>query len=359
VPDDAVFLKEIVEDNAEAEVLEFAKVDGDGFGALGAVAAGDIGRDGLTIGDDPIDHPARDVFLDGAEMIGESVTGSLAGLGHEIGDIDARRFGLDDGGSNFRDKEIGKDAGVKRTGAEQNEVGLRDGFEGFGNGTDAARRERELFNGLAAGGDARFPLDAAAILESGHERNVGNGRWKDAATDGEHFTADADGFAKVAGDVRERGEKKIAKVVANEAAPGMEAILKEAGEESFVFGKRHHAVANVAWRENAILAAKTTGTAAIIGDGDDGGEIGDGALGSGMLVAAANDVFFQSTQDGGKARAPTEGHDAEAVGESVRSGGAFFHVSFSEPCGSILQKSVRCRIQGAAVLGERRVYPAL
>jgi len=167
-----VFLKEIIEDDAEAELLELGKVDGDGFGALGAVTAGDFGRDRLTIGDDPIDHAARDVFLDGAEMIGESVSGSLAGLGHKIGDIDARSFGLDDGRSNFPDEKIREDAGVERAGPEQNEVGLGDGLEGFGNGADAAGRERELFDGFAAGGDARFPLDTAAILERGNERNV-------------------------------------------------------------------------------------------------------------------------------------------------------------------------------------------
>src|SRR5712692_4067357 len=54
VAQDAVFLEEIVEDDAEAELLEGGKIDGHRFGALGAVAPGHIGRDGLAIGDDPI-----------------------------------------------------------------------------------------------------------------------------------------------------------------------------------------------------------------------------------------------------------------------------------------------------------------
>src|SRR5713226_10064573 len=85
VADDAVFLEEIVEDDAEAELLERGKIDGHRFGALRAVATRYIGRDGLTIGDDPIDHAARDVFLDGAEVIGKGVAGGFAGLGHQIG----------------------------------------------------------------------------------------------------------------------------------------------------------------------------------------------------------------------------------------------------------------------------------
>ena len=117
VPDDAVFFEKVVEDHAEAKLLQRGKVDGDGLGSLGAVTAGDIGRNRLAIGDDPIDYAAGDVSLDGAEMIGEGVAGSFAGLGHEIGDIDARSFGFDDGGRNFWDKKIGEDAGVKRAGA--------------------------------------------------------------------------------------------------------------------------------------------------------------------------------------------------------------------------------------------------
>ena len=117
VAQDAVFLKEIVEDDAEAELLERGKIDGHRFGALGAVAADYIGRDGLAIGDDPIDDAMRDVFLDGAEMIGEGITCGFTGLGHQIGDVNARSLGLGDGAGNFRDQQVWENAGVKRAGA--------------------------------------------------------------------------------------------------------------------------------------------------------------------------------------------------------------------------------------------------
>ena len=58
VAEDAVFLEEIIEDNAEAELLEFREIDYHRFGALRAIAASDIGRDRLPVGDDPIDHAA-------------------------------------------------------------------------------------------------------------------------------------------------------------------------------------------------------------------------------------------------------------------------------------------------------------
>ena len=58
VSEDAVFLEEIIEDDAEAELLEVREIDGDWFGTLRTITASDIGRDGLPIGDDPINHTA-------------------------------------------------------------------------------------------------------------------------------------------------------------------------------------------------------------------------------------------------------------------------------------------------------------
>ena len=147
--------------------------------------------------------------------------------------------------------------------------------------------------------------------------------------------------------MRERGEKKIAEIVANEPAPGVEAILKEASEESFIFRKGHHAVADVAGRENAVLAAQAAGTAAVIGDGDDGCEISDRALKSGMFVAAPHYVFLEPAKECGEARTAAKSHDAEAAGENVRSGGAFFHFQvyrildgpfYRKVCGAAVQK---------------------
>src|SRR6266436_6569156 len=64
--EDGVLLEEIVEDDAVAEFLESGEIDGHGFGALGAVAAGDLGRYGLAIGNHPIDDAMAHVRLDGA-----------------------------------------------------------------------------------------------------------------------------------------------------------------------------------------------------------------------------------------------------------------------------------------------------
>ena len=118
-------------------------------------------------------------------------------------------------------------------------------------------------------------MDAAAVFESGDERDVGNRGGENLAADRENFAADADGFGEIAGDVSESGEEEIAEIVADESAAGVKAILEEAAEESFVLAESDHAIADVAGRKDAIFAAQAAGTAAVVGDGDDGGEIGD------------------------------------------------------------------------------------
>jgi len=94
----------------------------------------------------------------------------------------------------------------------------------------------------------------------------------------------------------ESGEEKIAEVMTDESAPGVKTVLKKAAEKSFIFRKGDHTVADVAGRKDAILAAQAAGAAAVIGDGDDRGEIGNGALGSRVLIGAADDVFLESAK---------------------------------------------------------------
>jgi hypothetical protein len=325
VADDAVFLEEIVQNDAEAKFLEGGEVNGHGFGALGAVTAGDIGGDGLAIGNDPINDAVADVGLDGAEMVGKGIAGGFAGLGHEIGNVDARGFGFGDGAGNFRNQKIRQNAGVERTRAEEDQVGLLDGFDGFGKRADAARRKAEALDGRAAGSNAGFAVHGAAVFKFGDKVDVGKSRGEDAAANGEDSAADTDGFGEIAGNMGEGGEKEIAKIVADEPAAGVEAILKEAAEEGFIFRKSDHAIANVAGREDAIFAAEAAGTAAVIGDGDDGGKIGDGAFRAGLFAGAGDDEFLEAAEKSGEASAAAEGHDAEAAGESVWFGGTLFH----------------------------------
>ncbi len=323
--EDSVFLEEIIEDDAEAELLERGEVDSNGFGALRAITTGHVGRNGLAIGNDEVDDALRDVLLDSAKMIGKGVASGFAGLGHQVGDVDARGLGFGDGGGNFRDHQVRKDAGVERARAEQNQIRFLDGFDGPGERTHAARGKLEPLDGRAAGGDARFAVNGAAVFERGDEMHVRERRRENPAANRQHFAADANGFRKIAGNVRERSKEKISEIVADEAAASVKTILEQAAEKGFIFRESHHAIANVAGRKDAVLAAQAAGAAAVIGDGDDRGEIGDGPFGGGATVGAANHVFLESPKQRGKPGAASKSDDAETGGKSFRFGGPLFH----------------------------------
>ena len=93
--------------------------------------------------------------------------------------------------------------------------------------------------------------------------------------------------------MRERGEKEIAQIVAAQSVAAGKAVIEELGEKLFVLGERHQAVADVAGRKNAEIAPQAAGTAALVGDGDDGSEPRDfrpklgGACGLGDVVLEA------------------------------------------------------------------------
>jgi len=295
---DAVFFDEVVEDDPVAELLEGVEIDGDGLGAFGAIALGDFARDRLAIRDDPVDEAAGAVFANRFEVIGEGVAGSFAGLRHEIGDVDPRSFRIADSVGDLGYQQVGKDARVERARAKEDEVGFADGFERFGEGARVTRRKREALDALTAGSDAGFAVDAAAVFESSDEGDVGNCRREDLTADRQNFAADANSFGEVAGDVSEGGEEEVAEIVANEAAAGVEAILKEAAEKGFVLAEGDHAVADVAGREDAIFAAEAAGAAAVVGDGDDGGEAGDRVFAFDFVAAAGDEIFEAAQQSG-------------------------------------------------------------
>jgi len=316
--DDPVFFKEIVENDPKTELFQFKKIDDNRLGALSAVPSGDVGRHGLAIRDNPIDQPVRDVPLDGSKMIGLGVAGRFTGLGHEVGDVHARRSRARDGLGNLRDEQIRKDAGIERARAQENKVGELYRRDGLSERTHMARRQGELLDGSTAGGDARFAMDHAAVGERGNEVDVRKRGRKDAAANGEDFAADAHRFREIPGNVRERGQKEIPEIVADQAASRLKAILKKAAEKRFVFRKRDHAIADVAGRQNSILTSKTTGASTVVSNRNNGGKIDDGTLGSGMAFMTAEDVFLESSQKSREAGATAKRDNAETGNAATR-----------------------------------------
>jgi hypothetical protein len=105
----------------------------------------------------------------------------------------------------------------------------------------------------------------------------------------------------------------------------VETILEEAAEKGFIFRESDHAVANIAGREDAILAAQAAGTAPVIRDSHNSGEVRNGVLGGGVLVSAADYVFLEPAKECGKTGTATKRDDAEAAVKNFRFGPGLFH----------------------------------
>ena len=200
----------------------------------------------------------------------------LVGLGHEVADVDAGGLGGGDGLGDAADEQVGDERGVERAGAEGDEVGVGDGFEGFGEGLGVGGVEHEFDDAVRAGGDVGFAVDDGAVVHARGEGDVGVGGGVDAAAGGENLRGHLHGLGEVAGDVGESGDEEVAEAVAFEVAL-VEAVLEEAGEQVLVLGERDHAVADVAWGKHLEVFAEAAGGAAVVGDGDDGGEVADDA----------------------------------------------------------------------------------
>ena len=154
-----------------------------------------------------------------------------------------------------------------------------DGLHGFRQGRGIGRIEREFDNAAVAGGDVGFAADKGAVVHLGDQGGVDRGGRVDAAARGENLGGQLDGLGKVAGDLSESGDKEVAEVVALQGIAGAEAMVEEAGEQCFFFAEGDHAVAQVAGGKHVEVLAQAAGGATVVGDGDHGGQVGDGARG--------------------------------------------------------------------------------
>ena len=95
------------------------------------------------------------MVINGAHMVGDGIVLRLAGLRHQIRDVDPRGARIGDHVDDFFHQQIGNDARVKRAGSHEDQVRLAKGLENLPN--RAARgaapdahammgfREREIF----------------------------------------------------------------------------------------------------------------------------------------------------------------------------------------------------------------------
>ena len=215
-------------------------------------------------------------------------------------------------------QQIGDERGVKRAGTDGDEVGALDGFQRLRQRRGVGWIEHQLGDAPAAGGDVGFAAHERAVVHARHQRGIGRGDGVDAATGGENLRRQLDGVGKVAGNLGERGDKEVAEVVSLERVAAAEAMGEEPGQQIFFLAERDHAVAQVAGRQHVEVLAQAAGGAAVVGDGDHGGEVGDEAGLARARLAGGADVAAQSAQQRGETGAAADGDHAQRPPEARR-----------------------------------------
>ena len=114
-----MLLQKVGGDVAQAHTFQLGERGLDDLGALGFVAAQDFGGCGRAIDYNAIEEARAGVFVDGANVVGDGIMLGLAGLRHQVGDIDACRAGVCDDFGDVFDQQVGNDAGVERAGADR------------------------------------------------------------------------------------------------------------------------------------------------------------------------------------------------------------------------------------------------
>ena len=104
--------------------------------------------------------------------------------------------------------------------------------------------------------------------------------------------------------------KRLPKLWPPSPFPRLEAVGEELREQVFFGAESDHAVAQVAGRQHVEVLAQAAGRSAVVGDGDDRGEIGDVARNVCWPVGKG-DVTAETAKQRREACAATDGDDAE------------------------------------------------
>ena len=209
-------------------------------------------------------------------MVGGGEIYRFAGLAHEVANTYLQSGAGNDRGGDAGDQQVWDDAREKGSRAEGDQVGFGHSGERFGQGLRAAGQDSEIANGGARFRDLAFAGDECSVLELGRDDDVFRRGRNDFAGRSEDAAGKADGAGEIAGEMGERGEKKIAEAMALKTASGGKTVLKKLAKKCFFLREGNHAIANIAGREDGEIFPQASGTSAVVGDRYDGGERGDG-----------------------------------------------------------------------------------
>src|SRR3989337_2140306 len=81
----------------------------------------------LVVDHHPVDQPSPEVGIEGALVLQTVVAVGFARLGGDIAYVDFERPTGADGGRDFRDEQVGQDAGIQTARADDDHVGVQNG----------------------------------------------------------------------------------------------------------------------------------------------------------------------------------------------------------------------------------------
>src|SRR5437868_1507758 len=119
-------------------------------------------------------------------------------------------------------------------------------------------------NPQAARGNICLPEDGGTVIHKSLKLHVRDRRGKNRASSSQDLRRFPHRFCKVSRDCRESSNKKITEVVALKSSPCFKTVLKNPGEQRFVFGERNQAVPDVSrWQDVELFPQPATGTAIV------------------------------------------------------------------------------------------------
>jgi hypothetical protein len=198
--------------------------------------------------------------------------------------------------------------------------GVGDGFKRTGQRIAVRGFKHQLRDALPACADTRLTPHGRAVVHQGAQAYIAIGSRVDASARRQNLRGKADRLGKISCDVRQRGDEQVAEAVALKIAL-TEAKLKKLAQQVLVLAERHHAVAHIARRQHAQLFAQPPGRSAVVGDGDDGGEIVDqtwpvvaAGLTAGAGAGGCGDKALETAQQGAEPGAAANGNHAQRPG---------------------------------------------
>ncbi|SII80823.1 Uncharacterised protein [Mycobacteroides abscessus subsp. abscessus] len=199
------------------------------------------------------------------------------------------------------------DGGVPRSGPEVEDVGLGDGLDGLVASGRVRGVEPHGFDMAAGRGEHRLAaddLEGAGELDVGLDRQRHRRHRQHPAVGAQELGHPVESGDVVAVDLPQGGDEEVADGMAVEFAVGIEAVLDDVAPGPppvAVVAEGGQSHPQVAGRQTPELVAQASRGAAVVGDGDDGGERlreqAEGAQGGVEAVSAAERDDLRSLVD--------------------------------------------------------------